>query len=71
MGYALLRATVELLRGDTGRGFLFEISLPRLAGWLDLPANQPLAFSTAQALSLGLGLAAAIAYRILHRRVAH
>jgi prolipoprotein diacylglyceryltransferase len=71
MGYALLRATVEVLRGDTSRGFLFEISLPRLANWLDLPANQPLALSTAQALSLALGTAAAVAYRILRRRVAH
>jgi phosphatidylglycerol:prolipoprotein diacylglycerol transferase len=70
MGYALLRATVEVLRGDTSRGFLFEISLPRLAGWLDLPAHQPLALSTAQALSLALGTAAAITYRILRRRAA-
>lgn len=70
MGYALLRASVEVLRGDAGRGFLFEISLPRVAAWLDLPANQPLALSTAQALSLGLGTAAAVAYRILRRRAA-
>jgi phosphatidylglycerol:prolipoprotein diacylglycerol transferase len=68
MGYAILRATVEVLRGDAGRGFLFEISLPRVASWLDLPANQPLALSTAQALSLGLGAAAAIAYGMLRRR---
>ncbi len=68
MGYALLRAAVEVLRGDTSRGFLFEISLPRVAAWLDLPAQQPLALSTAQALSLTLGTAAAIAYRILRRR---
>ena len=71
MGYALLRATVEVLRGDTSRGFLFELSLPRLASWLDLPVHQPLALSTAQALSLALGAAAAITYRILRRRVAH
>ena len=70
MGYALLRTTVEVLRGDAGRGFLFEISLPRVAAWLDLPANQPLALSTAQALSLGLGAAAAVVYRLLRRRVA-
>jgi phosphatidylglycerol:prolipoprotein diacylglycerol transferase len=70
MGYALLRAAVEVLRGDTSRGFLFELSLPRLATWLDLPASQPLALSTAQALSLTLGIAAAVTYRILHRRVA-
>jgi prolipoprotein diacylglyceryltransferase len=70
MGYALLRATVEVLRGDRGRGFLFEISLPRVATWLDLPGTQPLALSTAQALSLALGTAAAVAYWILRRRVA-
>ena len=70
MGYAILRASVEVLRGDTGRGFLFEISLPRVAVWLDLPANQPLVLSTAQALRLGLGSAAAVAYWILRRRPA-
>ena len=71
MGYALLRATVEVLRGDPGRGFLFEVSLPRVAAWLDLPANQPLALSIAQALSLALGTAAAVTYRILRRRAAN
>ena len=71
MGYALLRATVEVLRGDVGRGFLFEISLPRVAAWLDLPKDQALALSTAQALSLALGTAAAVTYRILRRRVSH
>jgi phosphatidylglycerol:prolipoprotein diacylglycerol transferase len=70
MGYALVRATVEVLRGDEGRGFLFEISLPRVAAWLDLPVNQPLALSIAQALSLALGTAAAVAYWILRRRAA-
>ena len=70
MGYALLRATVEVLRGDTSRGFLFEISLPRVAAWLDLPSYQPLALSTAQAFSLALGTAALVAYRILRRRFA-
>ena len=70
MGYALLRAAVEVLRGDTSRGFLFEIALPRVATWLALPAQQPLLLSTAQALSLALGIAAAVAYRILHRRAA-
>jgi len=70
MGYALLRATVEVLRGDTGRGFLFQISLPRVAAWLDLPGDQPLALSTAQALSFALGIGAALTYRILRRRVA-
>ena len=68
MGYALLRTAVEVMRGDTNRGFLFELSLPRIAAWLDLPAHQPLALSTAQALSLTLGTAAAVAYRILRRR---
>ena len=70
MGYALLRTSVEVLRGDTARGFLFELTLPSLAGWLGLPADQPVALSTAQALSLVLGLAAAVAYRILRRRSA-
>jgi prolipoprotein diacylglyceryltransferase len=68
MGYALLRAGVEVVRGDMARGFLFEITVPRLAGWLGVPAHQPLALSTAQGLSLALGIAAAVAYRILRRR---
>jgi prolipoprotein diacylglyceryltransferase len=67
MGYALLRATVEILRGDMARGFLFEFHSPRLASWLGLPLNQPLALSTAQTFSLALGAAAAVAYGILRR----
>jgi phosphatidylglycerol---prolipoprotein diacylglyceryl transferase len=70
MGYALLRASVEVVRGDMARGFLFEVTLPRLARWIGVPADQPLALSTAQALSLGLGVAAAVVYRVLGRRSA-
>ena len=70
MGYALLRTTVEIMRGDMARGFLFELRLPRLATWLGLPVNQPLALSTAQTFSLVLGAAAASAYWILRRRKA-
>ena len=68
MAYALLRATVEIMRGDAARGYLFTIALPRLATWLALPPEQPLALSTSQAISLALGVAAAVAYPILHRR---
>ena len=68
MGYTLLRAIVEVMRGDAARGYLFEIILPRLALWLSLPTDQPLALSTSQAISLALGVAAAVAYRILRRR---
>jgi phosphatidylglycerol:prolipoprotein diacylglycerol transferase len=68
IGYALLRATIEVLRGDATRGFLFEVSLPRVAAWLALPADQPLGLSIAQAISLALGTAAVVAYRTLSRR---
>ena len=64
MAYALLRFTVEIFRGDAARGYLFELPLPFLARGLGLPPTQPLALSTAQALSLVLGgLAATIFYR--------
>ncbi|HEX7599916.1 MAG TPA: prolipoprotein diacylglyceryl transferase [Polyangia bacterium] len=70
MGYALLRGSVEVFRGDTARGFLFEWPSPRLATWLGLPMDQALAFSTAQAFSLILGAGAGAAYWLLRRRSA-
>ncbi len=68
MAYSLLRFTVEIFRGDNARGTLFDLTLPALAEWLGLPPAQPLALSTAQALSLVLGLLAAVAFRGLRHR---
>jgi phosphatidylglycerol---prolipoprotein diacylglyceryl transferase len=71
MAYALLRFTVEIFRGDNARGYLFNLNLPTLARWLGIPAEQPLALSTAQTLSLVLGVLAAAAYRWLRHRLPH
>jgi phosphatidylglycerol:prolipoprotein diacylglycerol transferase len=68
MAYALLRFIVEIFRGDNARGYLFELTLPRLATWLGLPEKQPLALSSAQMLSLILGGLAAATYVWLRHR---
>ncbi len=46
--YAVLRFVVEIFRGDTLRGYLFQARTPRLAGWLGLPRGEPIFFSTGQ-----------------------
>jgi phosphatidylglycerol:prolipoprotein diacylglycerol transferase len=68
MAYALLRFTIEIFRGDNARGYLFDLTLPSLATWLGIPAEQPLALSTAQTLSLVLGVLAAATYRWLRHQ---
>jgi phosphatidylglycerol---prolipoprotein diacylglyceryl transferase len=70
MAYALLRFTVEVFRGDTARGNLFDLTLPTLATWLGIPPEQPLALSAAQTLSLVLGGLAATTYVWLRHRAA-
>ena len=65
--YGILRFSVELFRDDQYRGFLFELRLPGLANALGLPPADPLFLSTAQATSLLLVAAAAIAYRFRRR----
>lgn len=52
--YALLRAIIEVFRGDVSRRFLVEVAVPSVARALGLPAGQPVALSTSQALSLVL-----------------
>ena len=66
--YGILRFFIEIYRGDDVRGFLFEARLPGLARVLGLPATEPMFLSTAQATSIGLMVAAGIAYTILRRR---
>jgi phosphatidylglycerol:prolipoprotein diacylglycerol transferase len=67
-GYGLLRFAVEIFRGDDVRGFLFQARVPGLARALALPATLPLFLSSAQATSLLLMAAAAVAYALLRRR---
>ena len=66
--YGILRFFIEIFRGDDVRGFLFEARLPGLARLLGFPPGDPIFLSTAQATSLALIAAAAIAYSVLRRR---
>lgn len=52
LGYGLLRAGVEVFRGDLSRGFVFRWSSPTLAEVLSLPAEHPLALSISQVTAL-------------------
>jgi phosphatidylglycerol:prolipoprotein diacylglycerol transferase len=61
MGYAALRFVLELFRGDSERGFLFEVAWPELSVWTGMPADWPVLLSTSQAIALGMvGLALAL-----------
>jgi phosphatidylglycerol:prolipoprotein diacylglycerol transferase len=57
MAYGLVRFVVEIFRGDTVRGFVFQF-----------PASDPILLSTAQATSLALILIGAVGYMTLSRR---
>jgi phosphatidylglycerol:prolipoprotein diacylglycerol transferase len=59
--YAVLRFVVELFRGDVARRYVVELVTPRLAGWLGVPAHEPVLLSVGQLMSLALlvGCAAA------------
>ncbi len=52
MLYAVVRACIEVFRGDTVRGFIFEVTSPGLSQALGLPAQEPLILSTSQLISL-------------------
>jgi phosphatidylglycerol:prolipoprotein diacylglycerol transferase len=54
IGYGLLRFVVESFRGDPSRGLLLEGRAPLVAGWLGLPAEQPLLLSVSQAIALAM-----------------
>ncbi|MCB9718953.1 MAG: prolipoprotein diacylglyceryl transferase [Myxococcales bacterium] len=54
LGYGILRAVVEVFRGDPSRGFVLEARSPTVAGWLGLPPDQPLLLSISQLVALGL-----------------
>jgi phosphatidylglycerol:prolipoprotein diacylglycerol transferase len=60
--YALLRFVVELFRGDFARRYVVELATPRLAGWLGVPAAEPVLLSVGQLLSLTLLVACAVAF---------
>ena len=54
VGYGLLRFVVETFRGDPSRGLVLEARSPLVAGWLGLPAEQPLLLSASQAFALAM-----------------
>jgi prolipoprotein diacylglyceryltransferase len=54
VGYGLLRFVMEVFRGDPSRGLLVEGRAPLVAGWLGLPAEQPLLLSVSQAIALAM-----------------
>lgn len=54
LGYGILRAIIEVFRGDRSRGFVFELTSETAARALSLPADQPLLLSISQLTALGL-----------------
>ncbi len=54
LGYGILRAIVEVFRGDLSRGFVVRLSAPNLARWLSLPAEHPVLLSISQLTALGM-----------------
>ena len=51
-GYGLLRAIVEVFRGDLSRGFVFTWTSPVLTRLLSLPPEHPLVLSISQVTAL-------------------
>jgi phosphatidylglycerol:prolipoprotein diacylglycerol transferase len=62
-GYAALRFAVEMVRGDTVRGFVATVYTPSLATWLHIPDHMPTLLSTSQLASLILVSTAAVLAR--------
>ena len=52
LGYGVLRAAVEVFRGDLSRGFLFRWTSPTLTDALSLPSEHPLVLSISQVTAL-------------------
>lgn len=62
--YAGLRFVVEMFRGDVARRYVVELATPRLAGWLGVPAGEPVFLSMGQLMSLAvLAACAVVAWR--------
>ncbi len=54
LGYGILRALVEVFRGDDSRGFLFEVTAPAFSRALALSPEHPLLLSISQLTALGM-----------------
>lgn len=70
MLYPLMRSTMELFRGDTERGFLFEWPLETVNRMLGLAADKATLLSTSQFISVGFTLVG-VALLIRQRRRRH
>jgi len=66
--YALLRFIVEIFRGDVVRGLVVAFDTPRLAGWLRLPAHEPIFLSVGQLASLLVLVLCGVAWARLRRK---
>jgi phosphatidylglycerol:prolipoprotein diacylglycerol transferase len=66
-GYAVVRFVVEVFRGDFARAYVWSAATPRLAGWLRLPAAEPVFLSVGQLGSVVV-LAAVVAAYARRRR---
>ena len=66
--YPLGRSAIELFRGDSDRGFLFQWTLPALNRLLGLPEQTVNLLSTSQALSLGMVAVAMVLLWRMKRR---
>lgn len=63
LGYGVLRFAMEAMRGDTTRGFAFEIPGGALAEWLGMAPTQALVLSWSQVVAAGLVVLGAVALR--------
>jgi phosphatidylglycerol---prolipoprotein diacylglyceryl transferase len=61
--YGGLRFVMEAMRGDTTRGFVFEIPGGSLAQWLGMAPSQPLVLSWSQVVAAGLVALGAFGWR--------
>ena len=52
IGYALIRSFIEIFRGDSLRGFVFEYKNEAISMALGLPVDDPLLLSTSQFISI-------------------
>ena len=58
--YGVLRFGIEIFRGDFARKYLIELTLPRLAARLGLPAGEAVLLSTGQVVSVAIVVAALV-----------
>lgn len=66
--YSIMRFVIEFYRGDTIRGFLFEVSIPTINRALGIAENEATLLSTSQAISIGLGLTGLLMYVVLRQK---